>query len=177
MRHCLWFSGCVQQIFTRITHAHAHACPLQNSFVSTVEDLVMHCHINDPRGHFSSTPLPISSDTPLLCKEKSIIRIKPSLTSVRKKQCDCQSFNIGRDKAVRRQRLSSRWSICPQINTMLVISIFLLIIIQFCSTCGGFATASVWPRLQRSRPLNFNGRAVQLSLANNQHLSRTGRSQ
>lgn len=72
IRLCLWFSSCIQQILTRITHAETqtltHARP-QNSSVLTAEDLVMHCHINDPRGHFSPTPLPISHDTPLLWRK------------------------------------------------------------------------------------------------------------
>lgn len=41
---------------------------------------MVHPHIIDPRGHFSSAPLPISpDDLPLLCKEKPISTIKPSL--------------------------------------------------------------------------------------------------
>lgn len=41
-----------------------------NSSVFTAQDPVSDCLVNDPRGHFSSTLLPISPDTLLLCKEK-----------------------------------------------------------------------------------------------------------
>lgn len=44
----------------------------------------MDCLVIDPRAHFSSTRLPIGPDAVLLCKEKSMSRIKPSLFSVRK---------------------------------------------------------------------------------------------
>lgn len=57
-----------------------------NSSVLTASDLVKDCLVNDPRGHLSSAVLPISPDTLLLCEEKSISGIKPSLFSVRKSE-------------------------------------------------------------------------------------------
>lgn len=74
-----------EEILTRITYWKDMAPP-PNPSVLTPKDLVMDCLVNDPRDHFSSTPLPISPDALLLCKEKSMSRIKPSLFSVRKSQ-------------------------------------------------------------------------------------------
>lgn len=167
-----WFSGCVQQILTRITHIHTqtltHACP-QNSSVLTAEDLVVQCHINDPRGHFSLTPLPISHDTPLLCEEKSISRIKPSVFG-QGKSVTIISPTTCRDKAVRPRPSSSR-SMCPRVNAMLVICIF---------GFRDFVLFHLWSRRDSIRltkiaeETTFNWQLKSLlDAAGNQHLSLT----